>query len=255
MRVMISAVVLTKNEEENIEACLKSLEWCDEIIVIDDYSEDETLKNVQMFKCSNVQKELKVFQRHLNNDFAGQRNFGLKKAKGDWVLFVDADERISESLASEIKLRVTGYGLKVNGFYFQRKDFFLGQQLRHGETPAIKLLRLGRKNSGLWEGKVHEIWKVQGEIGQLKNPILHYHSDLKKFLQGLNHFSTLTAQEFYEQGKRVTFQEWLKPPAKFIQNYFFRLGFLDGTAGFVQAILMSFHSFLVRAKLFMLWKN
>ena len=64
-----------------------------------------------------------------------------------------------------------------------------------------------------------------------------------------------TAQEFYEQGKRVTFQEWLKPPAKFIQNYFFRLGFLDGTAGFVQAILMSFHSFLVRAKLFMLWKN
>ena len=122
---MISAVVLAKNEEKNIEECLKSLKWCDEIIIVDDYSEDGTLKKVQSskFKVQNDsprgeagKSKLKIFKRRLDNDFAGQRNFGLEKASGDWVLFVDADERVNGQLRSEIGWRVTRYGLRVNGF-------------------------------------------------------------------------------------------------------------------------------------------
>ena len=250
---MLTAVVLTKNEEKNIGDCLKSLKFCDEIIVVDDYSEDKTVERIRNSKPET--QKLKIFQRHLNGDFAAQRNYGLKQAKNEWVLFVDADERISPQLAKEIVSRVSCLVSRVSGYFFKRKDFFLGHELKHGETASVRLLRLARKNCGKWEGKVHEVWKVQGEISCLKNPILHYHSGLTKFLKGLNCFSTLAAQEFCKQEKRDSFWEWLKPAVKFVQNYFLRLGFLDGTAGFVHAVCMSLHSFLVRAKLFMLWKN
>src|SRR3990167_11562432 len=92
---MISAVVLTKNEEKNIERCINSLLWCDEIVIIDDYSEDETINKIKNAK-------VKIFQRKLNGDFAGQRNFGLEKASGEWVLFVDSDEEVSRELREEI---------------------------------------------------------------------------------------------------------------------------------------------------------
>ena len=94
---MISAVVLTKNEEKNIKRCLESLTLADEIIIIDDYSTDFTIRKIE-----KTNKKAKIYKRHLNNDFAGQRNYGLSKAKGEWVLFVDADEIIPEALASEI---------------------------------------------------------------------------------------------------------------------------------------------------------
>ena len=269
---MLTAVVLTKNEEKNIKDCLKSLQWCNEILVVDDYSEDKTLKKIQRYKDINlpagkagIQDKVKIFQRKLDDDFADQRNFGLKQAKNEWVLFVDADEIISKALAEEIMSRAScsvprsGIPLRgmsrVNGFYIKRKDFFLGHELKHGETGRAKFLRLGKRTHGKWERKVHETWGIRGEIGQLKNPILHYHQNLTDFLKNINYFSTIDAQIFYKQGEKATFLEWLKPPAKFVQNYFLRLGFLDGAAGFVHAALMSLHSFLVRAKLFMLWKK
>lgn len=245
---MISAIVLTKNEEKNIKECLESLKWCDEMIVIDDYSEDKTVKIAKKMGA-------KVFQRKLADDFAAQRNHALSLSKGEWILFLDADERISEELAKEIVSCIMYHVSCINGFYIRRKDFFLGHKLKHGETSRVKLLRLARRNCGKWERKVHEAWRVRGEIGSLKNPILHYHQNLNEFLRSINYFSTLDARVFYNQGQRVTFGEWLKPLAKFIQNYFLRFGFLDGTAGFVHAVLMSLHSFLVRAKLFMLWKT
>jgi len=252
---MITAIVLTKNEEKNIKDCLESLQWCDEILVVDDYSEDKT---------TEIAKKLgaKIFQRKLNDNFAAQRNFALKQTKSEWVLFIDADERISESLAKEIQLKINNSSHQqvrndrsCNGFYIKRKDFFLGHELKHGETGRAKFLRLGKRTHGKWERKVHEVWEIRGEIDQLKNSILHHHQNLTDFLKSINYFSTLDAKFFYQQGKKITFLEWLKPPIKFIQNYCLRLGFLDGTTGFVHAVLMSLHSFLVRAKLFMLWKK
>lgn len=250
---MISAIILTKNEEKNIFECLKSISWCDEIIVIDDSSTDKTLKIVKEFKHSN----LTLFEHLLEHDFSKQRNFGLDKAKGDWILFIDADERVSETLRDEIKNLISNSDRteKLNGFYIRRVDFIWGKDLRYGETGNIKLLRLARKDSGRWEGKVHEEWKIKGNVGELTNPLIHYpHQSISEFLKDINFYTGLRAQELYRRGERANFLSILiYPKMKFIQNYFLKLGILDGMEGLIFAITMSFHSFLVRGKLWSLW--
>lgn len=252
---MLSAVVLTKNEEKNIVECLETLKWCDEIVIVDDYSGDKTIEKIQSlkFKVKSYNSKLKIFQRHLDGDFAGQRNFGLEKAKGEWVLFVDADERVTSQLAKEIR-GIGNFG-EVGGFSIKRRDFLFGKWLKHGETGEIKLLRLARKNAGKWQRPVHETWEINGKVGELTSPLLHYpHPTIKEFLQNINFYSDLNARIFYQQ--RITNSWWLiiiYPLGKFVQNYLIRLGFLDETAGLVFALMMSFHSFLTRAKLWQLW--
>lgn len=245
----ISAVVLTKNEEKNIAACLGTLAWCDEIIIVDDDSCDKTPEIAKKFGA-------KVFQRKLGNDFSKQRNFGLEKANGEWVLFIDADERISEKLAQEIKKIVKERPL-VSGFYLKRKVKFLGRWLKHGEAGRTGFLRLARRGTGKWQGRVHEEWQAKGKKAALKEPLIHKQNiTLSKFIKRINFYSTLRAQELKERGRKFCFFELLFfPPLKFMQNFFLRQGFLDGMPGLILAILMSTHSFFVRAKLFMLWKK
>ena len=181
-----------------------------------------------------------------------QRNFGLEKAQGDWVLFLDADERISPDLKKEIieSIKKTD----VNGFYLKRQDFFGGRALRYGETANVRLLRLGRRGKGKFKRKVHETWEVKGKIEELKNPLLHYpHQTLSDFIDHVNFHSTLHAEALKKEGvKSSLWRIVFYPKAKFIQNYIFRLGFLDGTPGIIVALMMSFHSFLARAKLYFL---
>ncbi len=243
----ISAVILTHNEEKNISECLSYLSWCDERLVVDDNSSDKTRE---------IAKKLgaKIFIHSLGNNFSEQRNFALEKATGEWIFFVDADEVISTLLKSEIELGIKNYELSINGYYIKREDYMWGKKLKYGETRDIWLLRLAKKNSGKWEGKVHEVWKVKGEVGELMSPILHYpHQSIAEFLKEINFYTTLRAEELFKQHVRV---EWwdiiIYSRGKFIVNYIFKLGFLDGLEGLVIAIMMSFHSFLVRGKLWQL---
>jgi len=260
---MISAVVLTKNEEKNIERCLKSLDFVDEILLIDDYSSDETLLIVKSLKSKikNFSLKLKIFQRNLNGDFAGQRNFGMQKASGEWVLFLDADEEVSKELKEEIKEVVKYASLERDdlvGFYIKRRDYFWGRELKFGEVLKVRrkgILRLIKKGFGKWYGKVHEELKVKSQklkVIKLRNFINHYpHPTIKEFLQEINFYTSLRAKELFSQGKKTNILEIIFYPFfKFILNYFVYLGFLDGPSGFVYAFMMSFHSFLVRGKLF-----
>lgn len=265
---MISAVILTKNEEVNIAKCIKSLLWCDEIIVVDDYSTDETIERVrgpaspagrQESEVRNINK-YKIFERRLNNDFAKQRNFGLEKAKGEWVIFIDADEIISEVLASEIEAQISNIKDQnqsskfktdqIVGFYLKRRDFFLGRWLKYGETANVRLLRLAKKNSGKWKGKVHEKWLIKGKTEVLNNPLEHYpHSTMTIFLQKINTYTDIVAQYWKEKGRKINSPEiFIYPLGKFLHNYLIKLGFLDGVPGFIMAVMMSFHSFLARGK-------
>ncbi len=243
---MITAVVLTKNEENNIVDCLESISWCQEIIVIDDYSADRTLGVIK-----NFNPRVKIFQRELQGDFSAQRNLGLSKAKGEWILFIDADERLSNGLRGEMMDYVSSKNKTYNGFYVRRKDTIWGKELNHGEVGNIKLLRFAAKGKGKWEGKVHEVWNVKGSTGCFKMPLFHYpHQAVSHFLKEINYYTDLRAKELYDRGVRTNlYQIILYPKAKFFLNYFLRLGFLDGIEGLVFAIMMSFHSFLVRAKL------
>ncbi|MBU0619376.1 glycosyltransferase family 2 protein [Patescibacteria group bacterium] len=246
---MISAIVLTKNEAENIKVCLKNLSWCDELIVIDNYSTDKTTVMAKQLGA-------KVWQHHLNQDFSQQRNFGLEKASHQWVFFVDADETVSPALKKEV-LQLIKSESEIQGFYLKRQDFFLGKRLCFGETAAVKLLRLARKNAGQWQRPVHEIWQIKGRTGQLKNPLLHQRQlTVAQFLTRINNYSSIRAKELYNQSVKASWLTILAyPVGKFCQNYFFRLGLLDGQVGFMMALMMSIHSFLVRAKLYLLWQN
>ena len=237
---MLSAIVLTKNEAGNITACLKSLRWCDEIIVIDDCSQDETVVLAQKLGA-------KVYRRALQNDFAGQRNFGLAKASGAWVLFVDADERVTPPLRDEI---IQAINLPVAGYFLKRVDYLWGRPLQHGETAHVRLLRLARKTAGQWQRQVHEIWQIKGATEELKNPLFHYpHQDLSEFIDHLNFHSSLHAQALAKEHKKSSIVKVaFYPPAKFLQNYFWRQGFLDGMPGLISALMMSWHSFFNHAK-------
>ena len=244
---LISAIVLTKNEEKHIVDCLESISFCQEIIVIDDNSEDRT---VEIAKKMDV----KVFINSLNNDFSSQRNFGLSKANGKWILFVDADERITNELKDEILKVLQAENVNTKGFYIKRKDSMLGKVLEHGEVGNIKLLRLAQRHAGTWIGKVHETWEINDKIGSLKNFILHYsHDNISEFLKEINYYTTIRANELNKGSITVYWHDILVyPMGKFIVNYFLKLGFLDGVPGLIFAIIMSFHSFLVRGKLWLL---
>jgi len=244
---MISGVILTHNSH-SVEKTLQSLSWCDEIIVIDDFSSDDTVSKVKKYTD-------KIFERHLNDDFAMQRNFGLKKAKYPWIFFVDSDEIVSDELKNEIIQKIEN--TDVQGFYVKRRDFMWGRELKHGETGNIKLLRLGKKDSGEWERPVHEVWNIQGNVNSLQSPLRHYpHPDVSQFLNEINRYSSINAEYNISQGKRVTvFEIGAYPLGKFIVNYFFKLGFLDGTAGIIMALMMSLHSFLTRGKMWELQRK
>ncbi|HUD44035.1 MAG TPA: glycosyltransferase family 2 protein [Patescibacteria group bacterium] len=243
----ISAVVITKNEEKNIARCLGSLRWCDEIIVIDDNSTDKTVDTAKRNGAT-------VYIHDSRSDFSQQRNFGLGKANGNWILFVDSDEIVSLSLQYEITNLISDQFNPFDGFLIKRIDEMWGKKLQYGETGNIFLLRLAKKNAGKWAGKVHETWEVKGKIGKLQNSLLHFpHPKVADFLQKVNYYSSLRAMELYE--KKVKVSAWqivFYPKAKFIYNYFFKLGFLDGARGLIVALMMSFHSFLVRSKLWVL---
>ncbi|MEK7571932.1 MAG: glycosyltransferase family 2 protein [Patescibacteria group bacterium] len=244
---MISVVILAKNEEADIKRCLESVAWCDEIIVINDHSTDKTVAIAEKMGA-------KVVTHSLGNDFAAQRNFGLAQASGDWVLFIDADEKVTSALWYEIMEETNNPSSQYNGFFIKRIDTMWGKELKHGETGNINLLRLAKKDAGEWEGQVHERWKVKGKTLLLKKAIMHYpHQTVASFLKEINYYTDLRAQELHK--KKVPVAPWqivVYPAGKFVVNYFFKLGFLDGLQGLVFALMMSFHSFLVRGKLWAL---
>jgi len=241
--VRLSGIVLTRNEEDGIVKCLKKLSFCDEIIVIDDCSTDKTLEYAR--KIGVI-----TYKRNLAGDFAGQRNFGLSKAGGDWVLFVDADEIVSNKLAQEIK-KVTKNG-EMDGYSVNRKDYWLKKSIKGGENGRIVLNRIVKKGKGKWVRRVHETLEIDGETEVLKNHLDHYpHTSVREFINHISFHSSLHAEENREEGKKSSLLKIISyPSGKLIKNFIKKKGFEDGTHGFVLAILMSFHSFIAWSKMY-----
>lgn len=186
--------------------------------------------------------EIIILKKEGISDFAKERNNLLAKSKAEWVFFVDTDETLTEELKSEIKkLDVQGF----DGFYVKRKIIFLGKEV--GED---KVLRIGKRDAGKWERKVHETWKIKGKVGTLRGYIIHNTAlDLSSYIEKMNKYSDLHARENMREGKRASlFKIIFYPKAKFLQN------FLKGR-GFVFSMLQSFHSFLGWSKLWELQRK
>lgn len=243
----VTAIVLTKNEEKKIDRCLEALKFTDEIIVIDDYSSDNTVKIAEKFGVKIIKNSL--------TSFSQQRNLGMKNAFNEWVLFVDADEIISKELSGEIKEKINDPS--YDGYLIKRNDNFLGRDMKHGDLGNVWLMRLARKSKSKWIGDIHETLKIEGATSRLKNTLLHSsHENVSEFITKIDKYSTMRANELKSDHIKSSFLDILVfPCGKFLYLYFLRLGFLDGIYGFIHAIFMSMYSFMVRGKLFLLIKG
>lgn len=251
----ITLLLLTKNESKNIEKNFNWLPRCKtikEIIVVDDNSSDNTVELCK--KLASKNRYVQIFKRQLNNNFASQRNFGISKTNYNWILWLDADEKPSKKLIHFLN-HFDNHQYK--NYSFKRQDIFLKHKLKHGETAYLNFTRLFNKKYGQFTSKIHEIWETDKKIKKTNFLIFHYsHSTVKSFIQKINLYSDIRANELFNLGKTTNMYEIIFfPIGKFIQNYFLRLGFLDGTPGIIMALCMSFHVFLNKAKLWHLSKQ
>ncbi len=241
---MLTTIILAKNEAENLPRCLKSVQFCDQVVVVDSGSTDTSVKIAQ-------EAGARVLEHPLAGDYAALRNWAVEQVKSPWVLFVDADEVVTAKLAEEIKKAIQK--VEYKGFLLPRTDFMWGRELKHGDVGGVCLIRLARRGAGKWEGKVHEVWHVEGRMGRLNQPLFHYpHPTLVVFLRQINAYSTIRAHELFDCGSRANLGQIIfYPLVKFKYLYLVKLGFLDGMPGFIHAMTMAFYSFLVRGKLWL----
>lgn len=233
----LTAVILTKNEEETIGGCIGSVNFCKEVMVIDDNSSDRT-------RVRAKELGVRVYKRELAGDYASQRNFGLGRARTKWVLFVDADETVSGELAEEIGDRLKG--TKCDGFYLKRDDFWEGKRIRGGEWRGKKLLRLGKRGKGKWERRVHEVWKIRGKIGIMRGKLRHNQNKrVREMIEKIGVYSKIHESENRREGKGVSLGKVMFYPwGKLVDNLIIKRGMKDGELGLVLAMIISFHSFL-----------
>lgn len=239
----ISVAIITKNEEGNIRECLKSVKWADEIVVVDNGSMDRTLEICREYGAQVHKEDWK--------GYAGQKNSAIEKTRNEWVLSLDADERVSPELRREIEATLEGCP-SVDGYFIARKNYFLGRWIRHcGWFPDLNL-RLFRKSRGRFqERSVHERVNLKGKTARLKTPLVHEtYRSLEEFLQRMDRYSSLAAREMQKEGKKFRFTQVLfHPPFTFLQMYFLRAGFLEGYFGFILAGLYSYYTFAKYTKL------
>lgn len=228
----ISAFIITKNEGKNIEDCIKSLMWADEIIIVDDFSDDLTEEVCKKYS-------IKFFKNRFTG-FRDQKKIAMSLTSNDWVLELDADERVSLEMRKSIEnIKLTDFEI-YHGFEFKRKNYFWGKWIKHcGLYPDYKL-RLYNKKKGIWsEQNIHERFIVGGPTKKIDSDILHYQTmDLKTFFQKTIKYNFLSAQELKKNGKKAKWHNYtLRPIYTFLYRYFFRLGFLDGIEGFIVSVM------------------
>lgn len=233
--MQISAVIIAKNEEENLKRSLPKLSWCDDIIVVDDYSTDNTSAVATSFGC-------KVFQRHFDG-YGTQKQFAVSKAKHLWILNIDADEVLSDELVREIQ-NLAPSERKYSGYTIPIRHVFMNKVFMHGKESKYPHLRLFNREHGNFDSAVvHEKVVLQGQVGKLRSVILHYsYKDLDHYFRKFNTYTTNGAKKLKEQGRsRNLFFCWLSFPAYFIKHYFFYGNILNGSAGFVWSYLNAWY--------------
>ena len=244
MKQKISAIIPTYNEEAFIEGALDNVAFADEVIVIDSYSTDRT---VALAEGRGARVLLRVF-----DDFSSQKNFAIERASYDWILVLDADERVSEELKVEMEQVLNNPSDKV-GYFVYRTLYFLGRKISYGGWQTDKVMRLFNRKHCRYDGRlVHERISYEGKAGWLKNRLDHYsYRSFDHYMFKLNHYATLQARSLYERGAMAhVVQLVFKPPFRFFVHYVVRLGLLDGFPGFV---LASQHAFGVLTRYTKLW--
>lgn len=222
----ITAIIPTFNEESNIEKALESVQFADEVIVIDSYSTDNTIDIVKKSSAKLLQRKF--------DDFSSQKNYAISKASHDWIFLLDADERVSGSLQNEI-LTTVNSAATLSAYYIYRKSFYKNKDVHFSGWRKDKVIRLFKKTENTYQGKVHEKILTKGKVGFLQEKIAHYSfRNYNQFKNKLKKYAKLQAKELMIQGKIVTpYHLMLKPLIRFFIHFILRLGFIDGYKGFI----------------------
>ncbi len=243
---MLSAVIITYNEEKNIERCLESLQTvADEIVVIDSLSTDKTKQICQSFNVQFIE------QKFLG--YIEQKNFAIAQTKYDFILSLDADEALSNTLKESI-LQQKQNGFEYNAYSMNRCTNFCGKWIKHGTWYPDKKIRLINKQKGKWGGvNPHDKLEMQSgsSVQHLKGDLLHYsYYALEEVITQNNKFTTIQAQAMLQQGKKASWVKlFINPLVAFINGYIFKLGFLDGADGFFIASSVAYQTMVKYAKL------
>ena len=247
----VSVVILHNNQVEHLEKAVKSVEWADEIIVID-HSPLEITKLVR--QTFNKSAHVRIVQRVFEGDFSKIRNSIWKDVHYSWCLFLDADERCTPELHKQI-LGIL-HRNHLDGMYVYRSDYFLDRFLRFGETSSNRFLRIVRTGKFIWRGSVHETLISKSKQASVsvfpkQASLLHYsYSTLTNFFQKIDLYTTIASSYSSSSSAKNLIELLIYPPAKFVKGYLFQQGFRDGVAGFCLSYFMSLHSVIVRIKRF-----
>lgn len=240
-KLPLSVVVVAGNEEAQIERCLRSVPFADELLVIDGESTDQTAARAAGCGAKVIR------QKWLG--YGPQKRFGVEQARHDWILSLDADEAVSPELAQEIQSKFQQLRPKV-GYRLPRRSFHLGRWILHGGWFPDRQLRLFHRRHGNWAGEIHE--KVQTPLEEdFSSPLLHWvFDDLSDQVRTNDRYSGLQAAELARRGEKFSlFKLLLRPYGKFLETYFWKRGFLDGLPGLLIAISAAYSMFLKYAKL------
>ena len=234
----LSVVIITLNEEDRLEDALKScIDIADEIVVLDSFSTDKTCEIAAAYGAKIYKKKF--------IDYGSQKNAALEKASHEWVLNLDADERVSDQLKKEILAFKQKKGNdaddEVDGFRINRKTFYLGRWIKHSGWYPDRKLRLFRRSKSRWQGRIHEALVLDGKTARMNGDILHYtYRDITDHIHRLNRYSRFQARDIVEKKKKYLYlRAFLLPPITFIRFYFWKLGILDGLPGLTIALVSS----------------
>ena len=237
-RLPVSVIITTYNEERNIADCIESVLWADEIYLVDSYSTDRTLEIAQQYPIT--------IRRRQYYGSAAQKNWSICRVSNDWVLILDADERVTDELAREI-LELLTRTPSYNGYYIRRRNIMTDKVIRHSGWSTDKVIRLFHRDHGRYPNRrVHADVDIDGTIPTLKHKLVHYtFRSFDTYLEKTLNYAQWGAAQSYLEGRRAGFFEIFgRPVWRLIRTYFLQLGFLDGLHGLVVCGLQAYGSFL-----------
>jgi glycosyltransferase involved in cell wall biosynthesis len=240
----LTVTVITKNEENNITDCLKSVSFADEIIVVDSGSTDKTVEMARHFTDKVIYNP---WPGHIE-----QKKFALDRASNNWILSIDADERVSDKLREEIIHVMRNPKPGTYGYEMPRKVFYLGRWIEHSGWYPDRRIRLFRKDAGCWGGiNPHDTVILKGKCERLSGDLYHYtYDNLAHHLRTMNFYTDISSREYAEMGRVATLFHLIFHPAfSFVKKLFLKQGFRDGIPGFIIAVSSAYYVFLKYAKL------
>jgi len=242
-RLSVSVIITTYNEEINVAGCIESVLWADEILLVDSFSSDRTVEIAREYPIQILQREY--------FGSAAQKNWAIDRVAHDWVLIIDADERVPEALAREI-LTTLATEPSVHGYYIRRENIFIDRPIRHSGWSTDKVVRLFHRAKGRYPNRrVHADLEIEGPVPVLRNSFLHYtFRTFDQYFPKFLNYAEWGAAQAFRDGRRAGLAELVfRPWWRFLRTYVLQAGFLDGMHGFVLCALQAFGVFLKYARL------